>query len=192
MTSTAGNTALEKILAVLEYNDEEKSAVKREIGSLRRFKSITKEMLKEADGFTAGMIGEMMAMKEYYLLWSADVGESLEKQTRYESFAETFTAEQWDEFLMERYQDERKAEKKAEEEVKEKKEQSKNPSKADSLNVSWKVETKEIPVLPPNKTLKGEVFDEWHRNFYVKMCQAKIGDLLVKTYVPPKVEDEGY
>eukprot|EP00957_Ditylum_brightwellii_P152850 11634252-Ditylum_brightwellii.AAC.1 len=46
-------------------------------------------------------------------------------------------------------------------------------TKDDGINVSYKVETKEIPKLPASKSLKGEIFDEWHKIFYVKMCQAK-------------------
>eukprot|EP00957_Ditylum_brightwellii_P003288 249666-Ditylum_brightwellii.AAC.1 len=46
-------------------------------------------------------------------------------------------------------------------------------SKDDGINVSYKVETKEIPKLPANKLLKEKIFDKWHGNFYVKMCQAK-------------------
>eukprot|EP00957_Ditylum_brightwellii_P061513 4668338-Ditylum_brightwellii.AAC.2 len=175
MTSTAGNTALEEILIVLEYRDEEEIAVKREIGSLRRFKSIIRYTLKEAGGFTAGMIDEMMAVKEYYIFWSAEVGESLEKEIKFKSFAETFTEEHWDDFLLERL----RAEREAEADVKVKQEIVQTilsttdvSSKETGLNVSWKVETKEIPDLPANKTLKGKVFDKWHGNFYVTLKLA--------------------
>eukprot|EP00957_Ditylum_brightwellii_P162065 12338492-Ditylum_brightwellii.AAC.1 len=46
-------------------------------------------------------------------------------------------------------------------------------TKIDGITVSYKVETKKIPKLPANKSLKGSIFDEWHGIFYVKMCQAK-------------------
>eukprot|EP00957_Ditylum_brightwellii_P015925 1199254-Ditylum_brightwellii.AAC.1 len=35
------------------------------------------------------------------------------------------------------------------------------PKPESSLNVSYKVETREIPKLPPNKSLKGKLFGEW-------------------------------
>eukprot|EP00957_Ditylum_brightwellii_P107675 8214499-Ditylum_brightwellii.AAC.2 len=47
------------------------------------------------------------------------------------------------------------------------------PKPESSLNISYKVETREIPKLPPNKSLKGKLLDEWQGIFYVKMCQAK-------------------
>eukprot|EP00957_Ditylum_brightwellii_P008942 676750-Ditylum_brightwellii.AAC.1 len=50
------------------------------------------------------------------------------------------------------------------------------------LNVSYKVETRDIPKLPPYKSLKGKIFDNWHSYFYVKMCQAKLGDMLAEGY----------
>eukprot|EP00957_Ditylum_brightwellii_P005228 399311-Ditylum_brightwellii.AAC.1 len=43
----------------------------------------------------------------------------------------------------------------------------------EGINVSYKVETKEIPKLPANNLLRGKVFDGWHASFYMKMCQAK-------------------
>ena len=54
------------------------------------------------------------------------------------------------------------------------------------------METKEIPKLPANKSLKGKIFDEWHGNFYVKMCQAKVADILDKNYVTPDARSEDY
>eukprot|EP00957_Ditylum_brightwellii_P102891 7842095-Ditylum_brightwellii.AAC.1 len=60
------------------------------------------------------------------------------------------------------------------------------------LNVSYKVETKEIPKLPLNKSLKGKLFDKWQGNFYVKMCQAKVDDILEEDCVSPKEGENGY
>ena len=40
--------------------------------------------------------------------------------------------------------------------------------------------------------MKGKLFDEWHGIFYVKMCQAKVGNTLEKDYVPPNKNDDGY
>eukprot|EP00957_Ditylum_brightwellii_P006282 476752-Ditylum_brightwellii.AAC.1 len=59
------------------------------------------------------------------------------------------------------------------------------------LNVSYKVKTREIYKTPPNKSLKGKAFDDWHSSFYVKMCQAKLSDILAQYYaVPDPSEDE--
>eukprot|EP00957_Ditylum_brightwellii_P072866 5537901-Ditylum_brightwellii.AAC.1 len=48
-------------------------------------------------------------------------------------------------------------------------------TKDDGIDVSYKVETTEIPKLPANK-----------------MCQAKVADILKKNYVTPDARSEDY
>jgi hypothetical protein len=67
-----------------------------------------------------------------------------------------------------------------------------NAREESGLNVSNKVETQEIPKLPPNKSLKGKLFDKWQGNGYVKMCQAKVDAIIEEDYVPPKEGENGY
>eukprot|EP00957_Ditylum_brightwellii_P182826 13926397-Ditylum_brightwellii.AAC.1 len=67
-----------------------------------------------------------------------------------------------------------------------------NAREESGLNVSYKVETKEILKLLPNKSLQGKLFDEWQGSFYVKMCQVKVDDILEEDYVPPKEGENGY
>ena len=116
------------------------------------------------------------------------------------SIEEVFTQALWDEFLYERekamYE---AAEKRRQVKEEEEAEEAKPPAAAkitknkdDGINVSYKVETKEIPKLPANKSLKGKIFDEWHGNFYVKMCQAKVADILNKNYVTPDARSKEY
>ena len=54
----------------------------------------------------------------------------------------------------------------------------KTMDKAGGLNISYKVETKDIPKLPAEKSLQGKIFDNWHASFYTKMCQANIEDIM--------------
>eukprot|EP00957_Ditylum_brightwellii_P194685 14830260-Ditylum_brightwellii.AAC.1 len=97
------------------------------------------------------------------------------------SIVEVFTQALWDEFLYETEKVMYKAaEKRRQVKEVEEAEEAKPPVAAKTtktkdygINVSYKVEIKEIPKLPANKSLKGKIFNKWHGNFYVKMCQAK-------------------
>eukprot|EP00957_Ditylum_brightwellii_P178735 13614207-Ditylum_brightwellii.AAC.1 len=62
----------------------------------------------------------------------------------------------------------------------------------DRIYVSYKVETKEISKLPVHKSPKGKIFDEWHRNFYMKMCHVNVADILDKNYVTPDATSNDY
>eukprot|EP00957_Ditylum_brightwellii_P013978 1054957-Ditylum_brightwellii.AAC.1 len=44
----------------------------------------------------------------------------------------------------------------------------------DGINILYKVETKEIPVLLANKTLKGKIFDEWHKIVMQKCIRPRL------------------
>ena len=89
-------TALEKILTEIGYEEDEKKIVKETIGTMRRFKTLTKETLKESGKMNSGMIDELMAVKEWYLIWSAN------RDATSKSIKETFTQALWDEFLYKR------------------------------------------------------------------------------------------
>ena len=65
----------------------------------------------------------------------------------------------------------------------------KTMDKAGGLNISYKVETKDIPKLPAEKSLRGKIFDDWHTSFYTKMCQANINDIMQKDYKVPNEKD---
>ena len=104
------------------------------------------------------MIDKLMALKEWYLEWSASM------ESAAHEVEEIFTNELWDKFLLKRKEGAKQTR-----EAKDNNGTEKVASKSDEgLNISYKVETKEIPTLPPNKSLKGKLFDEWHGNFYVK------------------------
>eukprot|EP00957_Ditylum_brightwellii_P158944 12097625-Ditylum_brightwellii.AAC.1 len=57
-------TALEKILSKIGYEEDEKKIVKETVGTMRGFKTLTKETLKESGIMNSGMIDELMAVKE--------------------------------------------------------------------------------------------------------------------------------
>eukprot|EP00957_Ditylum_brightwellii_P153512 11684011-Ditylum_brightwellii.AAC.1 len=57
-------TALEKILTEIGYEEDEKKIVKETVGTIRRFKTLTKEILKESGKMNSGMIDKLMAVKE--------------------------------------------------------------------------------------------------------------------------------
>ena len=56
-------TALEKILKEIGYEEEKKKIVKETVGTMMRFKTLTKEALKESGEMNFGMIDELMAIK---------------------------------------------------------------------------------------------------------------------------------
>ena len=70
ITMVTKKTALGHVLTTLGYEDDEKVIVKQAIGILRRIRTITKESLKEADGMNAGIIDKMIAVCDWYLVWS--------------------------------------------------------------------------------------------------------------------------
>eukprot|EP00957_Ditylum_brightwellii_P183721 13993766-Ditylum_brightwellii.AAC.1 len=61
-------TMLEKILVKIRYEEDEKKIVKETVGTMRSFKTLTKETLKESGAMNSGMIDKLMAVKEWYLL----------------------------------------------------------------------------------------------------------------------------
>eukprot|EP00957_Ditylum_brightwellii_P152851 11634252-Ditylum_brightwellii.AAC.2 len=70
-------TALEKILAEVGYEEDEKKIVKETIGTMKRFKTLTKETLKVSGVMNSSMIDELMALKEWHLLWFATMDATL-------------------------------------------------------------------------------------------------------------------
>eukprot|EP00957_Ditylum_brightwellii_P118162 9012396-Ditylum_brightwellii.AAC.1 len=88
--------ALEKLLTEIGYEEDEKKIVKETVVMMRRFETLTKETLKESGEMNSGMIDELMAVKEWYLLWSANMDATLK------NIEEVFTQALWDEFLYER------------------------------------------------------------------------------------------
>eukprot|EP00957_Ditylum_brightwellii_P183392 13969448-Ditylum_brightwellii.AAC.1 len=59
---------LEKVLTEIGYEEDEKKIVKETIRTMKRFKTLTKETLKESGAMNSGMIDELMALNEWYLL----------------------------------------------------------------------------------------------------------------------------
>eukprot|EP00957_Ditylum_brightwellii_P139051 10598255-Ditylum_brightwellii.AAC.1 len=60
------------------------------MGTMRRFKTLRKETLKESGEMNSGMIDKLMAVKEWYLLWSTKMDATLK------SIEEVFTQALWD------------------------------------------------------------------------------------------------
>ena len=175
---------LKTILAVMGYTEEEESKIAiNTIGSLRRIITITKETLEINSGMNAGMIDELMCFKEWYIAWrSTDMSITTD-------IKEVFTESEWESFIM------TKAQECAEpEDVKEEPGVASGllNKKEEGLNISYKVESKDIPKLPANKSLRGRIFDDWHAAFYVKMCQAKLRDILEDGFLPPDPSENEY
>eukprot|EP00957_Ditylum_brightwellii_P006736 511617-Ditylum_brightwellii.AAC.2 len=168
-------TVLEKILSEIGYEEDEKKIVKETVGMMRRFKTLTKETLKECGVMNTGMIDELMVVKEWYPLWSTNMDATSK------SIKEAFTQALWDEFLYEKEKAMYEAAEKRRQVKEEEAEEDKPPAAAktritkdNGINVSYKVETKEIPKLPANK------------------CQAKVADILDKKYVTPDTTSKEY
>eukprot|EP00957_Ditylum_brightwellii_P090033 6856834-Ditylum_brightwellii.AAC.1 len=89
-------TALEKILSEIGYEEDKKKIIKETVGRMRRFKTLTKETLKGSGVMNSGMSDELMAVKEWYLLWSTNMDATSK------SIKVVFTQALWDEFLYER------------------------------------------------------------------------------------------
>eukprot|EP00957_Ditylum_brightwellii_P179713 13690040-Ditylum_brightwellii.AAC.1 len=178
-------TELEKVLKVVCDTHNESKTVAKVIGSIRRVLIFKKETLKKT-AISPVMIDELMLLREWYTkLNSTD--ELIKKEV-----SVALTKERWEVFLLEKSQEEtvRKTGERAEQ-VQMKKEATREHIKQDisekenGINVSYKVEVKEIPKLPANKSLRGNVFNDWHASFYVKMCQTKLDDILSEDYVKP-------
>ena len=173
---------LKTILTVMGYTEEESKIAMNTIGSLRRVLTITRDTLKADPNMNAGMIDEIMCFKEWYTVWrSTDVSETMD-------IIEVFTETEWDKFIMDKAQE-------PAETVDVKEEPgvaSESIKKDEGLNISYKVESKDIPKLPANKSLRGRIFDDWHASFYVKMCQAKLRDILEDGYIPPDPSEDNY
>eukprot|EP00957_Ditylum_brightwellii_P151076 11504129-Ditylum_brightwellii.AAC.1 len=84
--------ALENILTGIGYEEDKKKIVKETVRTMRRFKTLTNNTLKESGVMNSGMIDKLMALKEQYLLWSANM------DTISKSIKEVFTQALWDEF----------------------------------------------------------------------------------------------
>eukprot|EP00957_Ditylum_brightwellii_P063285 4803093-Ditylum_brightwellii.AAC.1 len=147
-------SVLDKILTEIGYEDDSKNTVKETIGIMRRLKILTKETQKESSVMNSGMIDELMALKDWYLLWSVNMDDTSK------SIKEVFTQVLWDQFLLEKEKTKCKTAEKIRQTKKEA-EEAKTPAadkttktKDDGINVSYKKETKEIPNLPANKSLK--------------------------------------
>ena len=95
-------------------------------------------------------------------------------------------SEAWDKWSSESFSDENLNSKIITEPVKE------IMKEFDGLNVSYKVESKEIPRLPAGKLLKGKIFNDWHTNFLAKISLAKINDILDKFFVRPDTNNKDY
>ena len=173
---------LKTILTVMGYTEEESEITINTVGSLRRVITITRDTLKANSEMNAGMIDELMCFKEWYTVWrSTDVSKTV-------GITEVFTESEWDSFIMDKAQE-------PAETVDVKEEPgvaSESIKKDEGLNISYKVESKDIPKLPANKSLRGRIFDDWHASFYVKMCQAKLRDILEDGYLPPDPSEDNY
>ena len=186
---------LAKVLDVLGCSQEEQRILTAEIGTLRRLRVLKKETLSRVDGIGVGIVDEIMYVKDWYLQWKNSGLDTIE------TIEEAFTERKWDEYIEEVLDQEQKKKDKFEElDLKIKTEElaaatsggSVNTQRDSGVNVSYKVEAKEIPKLPPNKTLRGQTFDDWHVNFYAKMCQARVDSILRKGYVKPGELDDKY
>eukprot|EP00957_Ditylum_brightwellii_P032807 2487150-Ditylum_brightwellii.AAC.1 len=56
--------ALEKILSKIGYEEDKKKIIKETVRTMRRFKTLMKETLKESGVMNSRMIDELMAVKE--------------------------------------------------------------------------------------------------------------------------------
>ena len=145
------------------------------IGTLRRLMIIKRKTLEEKLGMLAN---ELMGVIEWYRVFIKNESE----QENPIPLKEEFMAETLDKWISESSSDENL---------------NTDPVKLitkefDGLNVSYKVESKEIPRLPAGKLLKGKIFDNWHTNFLAKMSQARINDILDENFVRPDTKDKDY
>eukprot|EP00957_Ditylum_brightwellii_P194908 14849019-Ditylum_brightwellii.AAC.1 len=152
---------LATILTVLEYSTEESKTVRETIGNICRIMTLTKETLELNADMSAGVIGEIMCLKDWYIQWR----KTDEVKTGVKA-SEVFTLEMWEDFIQERAKRQENAP------IIVKHEQGVAAPAAlttsiasGGLNVSYQVETKEIPKLPVNKLHEGKVFDDWNSSF---------------------------
>ena len=88
-------TELHYILTTMGYNGEEYEIAKRAIGNLHRVLMITRETLSKTQDMSAGIVGEIMCFKEWYVKFKNSSG-------IYEmDIEEEFTEKTWDIFIIE-------------------------------------------------------------------------------------------
>ena len=168
-------TDLEHILRTLEYDEEDMKKVVNSVGTIRKLLTVKRETLeRELGGVTADEICEV---KKWYIEFRNSKSSLSVKQA--------FTLENWDGWVLRNSSDEGS--------VKSTMDPMKRITKEfDGLNISYKVESKEIPRLPAGKSLKGKIFDDWHTNFVAKMSQARIDEILEENFMRPDENDAEY
>ena len=146
---------------------------------LQRLMTLERPTLEEKLGILAD---ELMEVKEWYRAFIKN--ESVQENPI--PLREATTAEAWDKWINEISSDENVNLKSVTEPVKE------ITKEFDGLNVSYKVESKEIPRLPAGKLLKGKIFDDWHTNFFAKVSQARIDKILNENFTQPDTNYKDY
>eukprot|EP00957_Ditylum_brightwellii_P135353 10320494-Ditylum_brightwellii.AAC.1 len=65
--------ALKKVLTEIGYKEDKKKIVKETVRMMRTFKTLTNKTMKESGVMNSSMIDELMALKEWYLLWPTNM-----------------------------------------------------------------------------------------------------------------------
>ena len=159
---------LEWALTILDWDDEEIATALCSIKNFHWLKTITQLILENKEGWSLGMTGEIMCLKHWMTNYLKDPRGSIE------SINQVFCTSLW------RIHQNQEMAAKAQQgqqpqpqiQVQQVAAPSNNPY--DALNFSYHVETKEIPKLPANKSLKGKIFDDWHTVFTTKMDQVQV------------------
>ena len=175
-----------KVLSIMGFSKQEQQSVTSVVGTLRRVLSMKRKALEENGNISPTAIKELMLFKDWYIEWKEIT------KTKPEAIEEAFTETIWENYLLEISIDEKLKLQKEEIKTPKEAQESKSSPTTEGLNVSYKVETKDIPKLPAGKALKGKIFDDWHTTFHTKMCQARIEDIMEPGYTPPKPKENGY
>ena len=192
-------SGLKEILKTMEYEESLCNEVLSVIATLRQLSALKRSSLEQKGTMNEGMMDEIMYLKKWYVGWK------LTDESRTKKIEEVFTLAKWEKYLIEQANQEfiEEAQFRATSlsttppstpmaGTTPGTQTTKTTADLEVLNISYKVEAKEIPKLPPNKNLKGDIFNDWHSVFHAKMCQAQLGEMLKERYKPVKKGEPDY
>lgn len=175
-------TDLEWALRKLECSDHKIGQCVNAIGTLRRALTLIKETLQEQSDMTVAMTDELMCFKSWHVNFmrenDGDVTSFL--------LAQAFTKRVWNQHALDYCDIENMHARFKKDLDDDRSEEDQNYRKGKdngTLNVSYKVDSKDIPTLQANKALKGQIFDDWYQIFYAKMSQAQVSKLMEENFV---------
>ena len=181
-TSTTPDAEYLHVLKTLGWDDASSKALATQIASLSQLRITKEDDLRTTIGalnLSLGQYAELSLFRHWYKKWKKDPNKT--------TIDLDFTEDVWDDFV---------------DDYNESSGSIATPlttssgatvaSSSASINTNFKIEAKEFPKLPKNTNLKGQVYNDWHDVFTVKLKQAGVGALLDEKFTLPAKLDPNY